>query len=275
MSGAQSPALTSRMRKELRQLLHEPGPGVSAWAVDEADIRVLGAAIKGPDGSPFDGGTFALTIQLSHQYPFEPPLVRFVTPIYHPNIDSEGRICLDLLKSEWTPSSNINNILLSIRMLMESPNGQDGLVADITEEFNRDINLWRRKAREFTQKHAVPITATGHPAAPRVQLDTKAPADANEIGMNACSNTDGSNEDNTMRLQNSSAHEDPTRPGAFGVGNDEVTFGDKEQEEEEEEEEEEELSVEEESRWSKITSTKRIQRLYDKLLSAKRIRTTS
>lgn len=139
-------------------LANDPGPGISAWPTSDS-LTTLEAQILGPDDSPFVGGTFNLSINIPEQYPFEPPRVRFLTPIYHPNIDSDGRICLDILKMQpqgnWSPSININTILLSIRLLMGSPNAEDGLVADITQEYKRDSGLWFLKAKESTMKHAI------------------------------------------------------------------------------------------------------------------------
>ena len=69
------------------------------------------------------------------RYSLEPLKVRFLTPIYHPNIDDGGRICLDTLKMQpqgsWTPSVNLSTLLTSIRLLMAHPNPDDGLMADI------------------------------------------------------------------------------------------------------------------------------------------------
>ena len=58
----------------------------------------LFSEITGPEDSPYEGGIFELDLSVTDRYPFEPPKLRFITPIYHPNIDSTGRICLDLLK---------------------------------------------------------------------------------------------------------------------------------------------------------------------------------
>lgn len=149
-------------------LATDPGPGISAWVVDEANILNMEASIEGPEGSPFGEGSYRLSVQVPERYPLEPPRVRFVTPIYHPNIDSEGRICLDTLKMQpqgcWSPSININTVLLTIRVLMAQPNAEDGLVPDITEEYKRDINLWKKKALEHTRLNAIFSASTPAPS---------------------------------------------------------------------------------------------------------------
>lgn len=140
-------------------LANDPGPGVSCSPVDD-NMRILEAQIEGPESSPFAKGVFSLSIQIPDRYPIEPPRVRFLTPIYHPNIDGDGRICLDTLKMQpqgsWSPSVNINTLLLTIRLLMDCPNADDGLVPEITDEYKRDIHQWKRKAAEHTKLNAIP-----------------------------------------------------------------------------------------------------------------------
>ena len=92
-------ASAARLSKEIVMLAQDPPPGVVAWPVDGSNDR-LEAQITGPEETPYCEGSFHLEISVPPRYPFEPPKVRFVTPIYHPNIDDGGRICLDTLKMQ-------------------------------------------------------------------------------------------------------------------------------------------------------------------------------
>ncbi|KAI3356933.1 hypothetical protein L3Q82_003574 [Scortum barcoo] len=149
----------SRLKRELHMLSTEPPPGITCWQSGD-QIDDLRAQIVGGTETPYEGGLFSLEIKVPERYPFEPPKIRFLTPIYHPNIDNSGRICHDALKlppkvGAWKPSLNISTVLTSIQLLMAEPNPDDPLMADISSEFKYNKQLFTDKARKWTQEHAV------------------------------------------------------------------------------------------------------------------------
>ena len=158
-----------RINKELQDLGRDPPAQCSAGPVGEdmfhwqvhwslaANNQTLPnitmnhwqATIMGPPDSPYQGGVFFLTIHFPTDYPFKPPKVAFTTKIYHPNINTNGSICLDILRSviisssslnslgeilyrsQWSPALTISKVLLSICSLLCDPNPDDPLVPEI------------------------------------------------------------------------------------------------------------------------------------------------
>ncbi|CAK9200089.1 unnamed protein product [Sphagnum troendelagicum] len=88
--------------------------------------------------SIFIGGVFKLELFLPEEYPMAAPKVRFLTKIYHPNIDKLGRICLDILKDKWSPALQIRTVLLSIQALLSAPNPDDPLAENIAKDWKSD-----------------------------------------------------------------------------------------------------------------------------------------
>ena len=109
----------------------------------------------GPDGSPYSGGVFFLHINFPQDYPFKPPKVSFTTKLYHPNVNSTGAICLDILKDQWSPALTIAKVLLSISSLMNDPNPDDPLVPEIAHIYKGDRPKYDAMAREWTRKYAM------------------------------------------------------------------------------------------------------------------------
>ncbi|CAG0894021.1 unnamed protein product [Darwinula stevensoni] len=147
-----------RMKRELALLHQDPPSGITCSCTDDVHMDKLQADIVGCSGTPYEGGIFKLQIKIPERYPFQPPEVQFVTPIYHPNIDSTGRICLDVLKmppkGSWKPSHNIGSVLTSILLLLNEPNPDDPLVTEIAEEFKFSRMAFEEKARRWTKQYA-------------------------------------------------------------------------------------------------------------------------
>ncbi|XP_036360200.1 ubiquitin-conjugating enzyme E2 N isoform X1 [Octopus sinensis] len=126
--------LPRRIIKETQRLMAEPVPGISATP-DQSNARYFHVVVAGPSESPYEGGVFNLELFLPEEYPMSAPKVRFLTKIYHPNIDKLGRICLDILKDKWSPALQIRTVLLSIQALLSAPNPDDPLANDVAEQW--------------------------------------------------------------------------------------------------------------------------------------------
>ncbi|KAI0554717.1 ubiquitin-conjugating enzyme/RWD-like protein [Xylaria curta] len=113
------------------------------------------ATIMGPGDSPYSGGVFFLAIHFPTDYPFKPPKVNFTTRIYHPNINSNGSICLDILRDQWSPALTISKVLLSICSMLTDPNPDDPLVPEIAHVYKTDRSRYEATAREWTRKYAI------------------------------------------------------------------------------------------------------------------------
>lgn len=143
-----------RIHKELNDLARDPPAQCSAGPVGD-DMFHWQATIMGPNDSPYQNGVFFLTIHFPTDYPFKPPKVAFTTRIYHPNINSNGSICLDILRSQWSPALTISKVLLSICSLLCDPNPDDPLVPEIARIYKTDREKYNKIAREWTQKYAM------------------------------------------------------------------------------------------------------------------------
>jgi len=149
-----SAKLPPRIVKETQRLLTQPAPGISA-APHNDNLRYFDVIITGPSQSPYEGGSFKLELFLTDDYPMAPPKVRFLTKIYHPNIDRLGRICLDILKDKWSPALQIRTVLLSIQALLSAPNPDDPLANEVAQHWKTNERTALDTAREWTRKFAM------------------------------------------------------------------------------------------------------------------------
>ena len=142
-----------RITRELADLKDDPPANCSAGPKGEDMFRWDGM-IMGPADSPYSGGVFQLSILFPVDYPFKAPTVSFTTKIYHPNVNAGGLICLDILKTNWSPALTISKVLLSICSLLTDPNPNDPLVPEIAQLYKTDKAAYEANAKEWTRKYA-------------------------------------------------------------------------------------------------------------------------
>jgi ubiquitin-conjugating enzyme E2 D/E len=109
--------------------------------------------MRGPDNTPYKDGLFKLEINFPSEFPFRPPQVKFLTKIYHPNINSGGSICLDILKENWSPALTIHKTLLSISSLLSDPNPNDPLDHDAAAVYKNDRPQYNTLVKEWIKNY--------------------------------------------------------------------------------------------------------------------------
>ena len=148
----------SRLKKELSDLVKDSGDsGVGATPINDNILHLTGS-LKGPDGTPYDGGTFLVDIVIPQQYPFEPPKMKFTTPVWHPNIHEDGKVCISILhapgedatgyeKSEerWSPVQSIEKVLISVLSMLAEPNDESPANVDAAKMWRDDRAMFHKK----------------------------------------------------------------------------------------------------------------------------------
>lgn len=143
-----------RIRKELLEITRDPPESCSGGPVVEGDLFRWNASIIGPMDTPYQGGIFSLSIEFPRNYPYSAPKVRFLTKVYHPNINEKGEICLDILSSKWSPALTVNKVLISICSLLTDPFTGHSLRPELAAQWNADRTKYNEMAREWTRKYA-------------------------------------------------------------------------------------------------------------------------
>jgi len=148
----------NRIKKELKDCSKDSETsGLLVELVDQADMLHWKCTIKGPVGTPYEGGIFDVDVQLPSDYPFVPPKMKFTTRVWHPNISSEsGAICLDILKNEWSPALTVRTALISLQALLSAPEPDDPQDAVVAKMYKEKYSEYVSTAKFWTETYAQP-----------------------------------------------------------------------------------------------------------------------
>lgn len=145
-------AAVLRLMSDLKAIRQDPPMGCSASPHNEDNLFVWSATIFGPDETPWEGGVFSLRITFGEQYPEKPPRVRFTSEMYHPNVYTDGTLCMDIIQDQWSPCHNICTILTSIQSLLCDPNPASPANPEAAQLFTSDKQAYAKKIRRVAQK---------------------------------------------------------------------------------------------------------------------------
>ncbi|EIW56668.1 ubiquitin-conjugating enzyme [Trametes versicolor FP-101664 SS1] len=160
---------TLLLRRQLTELTKHPVEGFSAGLVDDNNLYEWEVMIIGPPDTMYEGGFFKARLSFPEDFPLNPPKMRFITPMWHPNIYPDGVVCISILHppgedqygyedsgERWLPVHTIESILLSVISLLSSdtPNLDSPANVDAAKEVRNDIDGYRKKVRRLVRRSA-------------------------------------------------------------------------------------------------------------------------
>jgi len=167
VSGSASNQVSKRLQSELMSLMMSQDKGISAFPDGDNLLSWVGT-VEGPQDSVYEGLTYKLRLEFPAGYPYQSPVVKFMTPCFHPNVDTHGNICLDILKEKWSALYEIRTILLSIQSLLGEPNNASPLNTQaaelwptqvaykkyLLEKYDREARIW--SPEDLSPLHPIP-----------------------------------------------------------------------------------------------------------------------
>lgn len=148
------PNVIKQLAKELKTLDETPPEGIKV-NVNEDDFTTIFADIEGPAGTPYENGVFRMKLLLSCDFPHSPPKGYFLTKIFHPNIATNGEICVNTLKKDWNPTLGLRHVLTVVRCLLIEPFPESALNEQAGKMLLENYDEYARHARLYTGIHAL------------------------------------------------------------------------------------------------------------------------
>ena len=149
-------AVARRLQSELMSIMMSADEGISAFPDGDNIFSWLGT-VTGGAGTVYEGLTYKLSFKFPNDYPFNPPVVKFETPCFHPNVDQYGNICLDILKERWSAAYSVKTLLVSLQSLLGEPNNDSPLngyaakLWDNQEEYKKVLHSKYEESKRTSQ----------------------------------------------------------------------------------------------------------------------------
>lgn len=159
------PRTLARLAREVRDLHKNPPEGVRLVVDTDSglpsNLSELMAELSGPQGTPYEGKFFLIKLVFSSDFPAGPPRGFFLTKIYHPNVDmsTNGAICVNTLKRDWTPETSLSHVLAVIRCLLIVPFPESSLNDEAGKLFMDSYEEYAKRARLMADVHGRSVSA--------------------------------------------------------------------------------------------------------------------
>lgn len=157
---------TEILKKQLQDLMKSTDLGFSVGLVDENDFYKWTVCFTGPEDTIYEGGFFKAILTFPDDFPQNPPEMKFITEMWHPNIYKDGRVCISILHSpgvdrfneqesaeeRWRPVLGVEQILVSVVSMLNEPNCDSPANIDASVQFRDHNEEYKKKVRQLVLK---------------------------------------------------------------------------------------------------------------------------
>jgi ubiquitin-protein ligase len=143
-----------RIRTEIQHMADNPHPSYDVY-VSESNMGFWKVVLSGPAESAYASGTFVLYLDMDDDYPQSPPQARFITRIFHPNINLGGRCCHSIFDRNYTVDITNKQVLDTVFGLLLVPEFTDPINTVVTLNFYWDEVAFREEVKKHIEKYAL------------------------------------------------------------------------------------------------------------------------
>ena len=154
------------LKRQLRDLMKNEDLGVSVGLIDDNDLYKWAVIFTGPEDTIFEGGYFKAILTFPKDFPQNPPEMKFITEMWHPNIYKDGKVCISILHSpgvdrfneqekadeRWRPSLGVEQIILSVISMLNDPNCDSPANIDASVMLKKNPEEYKKKVRQLVLK---------------------------------------------------------------------------------------------------------------------------
>ncbi len=140
--------------------------GFSVGLIDDNDFYKWSVCFTGPEDSIYEGGFFKAVLTFPGDFPQSPPEMKFITEMWHPNIYTDGKVCISILhnpgvdefnpqekaEERWRPVLGVEAILISVISMLMDPNCDSPANIDAGVEFRKNPSEYKQKVRKLVIK---------------------------------------------------------------------------------------------------------------------------
>ncbi|KAI8620493.1 ubiquitin-conjugating enzyme E2 13 [Chytriomyces sp. MP71] len=153
------------LRRQLKELARNPVQGFSAGLVDDSNVYEWELMIMGPEGTLYEGGFFKAKLTFPTEYPLMPPKMKFTSDIWHPNVYTNGDVCISILhppgedsfgyesaSERWLPIHTVETIVISVISMLSSPNDESPANLEAAKEWRDDEKAFKKRVQRCVRR---------------------------------------------------------------------------------------------------------------------------